>query len=94
MRADEEVIARLAADQHGLVTRGQLLDAGLTSRKLDRRVSAGRLRLVQRGVYQVGPLASSKAREKAATLACGAGAYISHPERRVALGAAAGGAFS
>lgn len=77
-RTDEEVIARLAARQHGLVTRAQLLRAGLSSRQVERRVAAARLRPVHRGVYQVGPLPQPWAREMAAVLACGANAYLSH----------------
>lgn len=77
-RAAEALITRLAARQHGLVTRRQLLDAGLSARQLDRRVASSRLRPAQRGVYQVGPLVSPRAREMAAVLACGPGAHLSH----------------
>jgi len=77
-RTAEELIARLAARQHGLVTRAQLLRAGLSSRQVERCVAAARLRPVHRGVYQVGPLPLPRAREMAAVLACGANAYLSH----------------
>lgn len=76
--AEEELLTSLAARQHGLVTRAQLLNAGLSPGRLDRRVAVGRLRPVQRGIYQVGPLAFSRAKEMAAVLACGAGAHVSH----------------
>lgn len=77
-RATEERIARFAARQHGLVTRAQLFEAGLGRGGLQRRLQSGRLRVAQRGVYRVGPLASPHEREMAAVLACGPDAALSH----------------
>lgn len=74
----EERIAELAARQHGVVTRPQLLAAGVTARMVVRRLEAKRLRSLHRGVYLAGPLAPARAREMAAVLACGAGARASH----------------
>lgn len=72
-------IARLAATQHGYVTRSQLLDAGLSARAIDRRLDRGRLVLRHRGVYAVGHVPPSPhARGMAAVLACGPGAVLSH----------------
>ncbi len=48
------VVTWLAERQHGVLARRQLLDAGLHARWIDRRVAAGRLVLVHRGVYAVG----------------------------------------
>ena len=45
------VIARIAEPQGGVVSRRQLLDAGLSSTTIDRVLAAGVLRLVHRGVY-------------------------------------------
>jgi hypothetical protein len=45
----EERIAALAKRQHGLITRSQLLDAGLTARVVECRLEAKRLRAVHRG---------------------------------------------
>ena len=45
----------LAAHQHGVVTTAQLLDAGVGRRLIARRVEAGWLVRLHRGVYQVGP---------------------------------------
>src|SRR4051794_146663 len=47
-------IARLADAQHGSVDRRQLIDLGLHSRAVDRRIAAGRLHPLHRGVYAVG----------------------------------------
>jgi very-short-patch-repair endonuclease len=46
--------AGLAERQHGTVTRWQLLDLGLSSSAIDRRVASGRLHILYRGVYAVG----------------------------------------
>lgn len=52
-RVDER-IAALAAGQHGVVTRGQLLDARIASSTIDVRVATGELLKLHRGVYAVG----------------------------------------
>jgi very-short-patch-repair endonuclease len=77
-REVEERIARLAASQHGVVTRAQLLGAGVTVSEVRRRLRTSRLVEVHRGVYLVGPVASPRAAEMAAVLACGPRAYVSH----------------
>jgi very-short-patch-repair endonuclease len=77
-RPAEELIAALAARQHGLVTRAQVLNAGLTADMLEYRVKAKRLRPVHSGVYRVGPLVTPASREMAAVLACGPGSVVSH----------------
>lgn len=74
----EEWIAELATRQHGLVTRSQLLAAGLTARVISGRLKAKRLRPVHLGVYLLGPLVPPRAREMAAVLACGCRAFVSH----------------
>lgn len=50
-------LSRLAAAQHGLVTRRQASAAGLSSRQIDRRLADGALVVVHRGVYRL-PAAS------------------------------------
>jgi very-short-patch-repair endonuclease/predicted transcriptional regulator of viral defense system len=72
------LIDTFAASQLGLVTRSQLLASGVKEAVIDRRVRNGRLRLVFRGVYRVGPLMVSHARELAAVLVCGPHAVLSH----------------
>jgi hypothetical protein len=73
------MVARIAARQHGRITRRQLLDAGIDRRRVDRWLSDGRLRSVHRGVYAVGHTApSTRGDYMAAVLACGEGAVLSH----------------
>lgn len=71
-------LAHLARRQHGVVTRAQLLALGMDPAVIKRRLRAGRLRAIYRGVYLVGPIAPPHAREMAAVLACGEGAVLSH----------------
>lgn len=68
---------KLAADQHGVVARFQLLRLGVSSDVLEHRLAAGWLRRLHRGVYLVGPLAVPHSRELAAVLACGGNAVLS-----------------
>lgn len=71
-------IAALAARQHGIVTVAQLRTC-LGEASIQRRVTAGRLHRVHRGVYAVGHAALSlEARYMAATLGAGEGAALSH----------------
>lgn len=78
----DDSIACLAARQHGVVTRSQLLAEGLTPRMVGSRVRSERLRPLHRGVYLLGSLRASlepeHSREMAAVLACGPGAVLSH----------------
>jgi len=76
--ADEELLEQVAAEQGGLVTRAQLLERGLTRYSIDGRVRAKRLHLLHRGVYRLGPVQSTHAREFAAVLASGPTAVVSH----------------
>lgn len=72
-------IAIIGSRQHGVVSLGQLEEAGLSRSGVVRRVEAGRLHRVHRGVYAVGhPGISQHGRWMAAALACGAGAALSH----------------
>ena len=75
----DSIVAEIAARQHGVITYAQLLWAGLTQSGIQRRVAAGRLHWIYRGVYAVGHDGLSReGRWKAATLACGPGAALSH----------------
>jgi very-short-patch-repair endonuclease len=74
----ETVIATIASSQHGVVTRAQLLSAGLTTHEIRHRVECGALLREHWGVYRVGHRAPSvEARYLAAVLACGQDARLS-----------------
>jgi hypothetical protein len=76
--AVEWKVARIASRQHGIVTRPQLLTAGLSATGIRRRVDKGLLHPEHPGVYRVGHRAPSlEARYLAAVLACGDGAVLS-----------------
>ncbi|MGH2990197.1 MAG: hypothetical protein ACRDMA_10100, partial [Solirubrobacterales bacterium] len=73
------MIAELAGVQRGVVSRAQLLAAGLTSAEIKYRLGAGRLHRMHAGVYRAGHAASIHgALEMAAALACGPRALVSH----------------
>ena len=75
----DRAIARLAAGQYGVVERGQLVALGLSGAAIGRRVEAGRLHRMHRGVYAVGhPLVPTRGRWLAAVLTCGPAATLSH----------------
>jgi very-short-patch-repair endonuclease len=75
----DSAIARIAANQHGVVTTEQLLSAGLLSSGITDRLSTGRLHRIHRRVYAVGHRRlSDRGRWMAAVLACGEGAVLSH----------------
>ena len=77
-RVANENVQKIAARQHGVITREQLLAAGLTPGMVARSVRALQLRAIHRGVYQIGPLTPPRAPLMAAVLACGAAAAVSH----------------
>jgi very-short-patch-repair endonuclease len=83
----DPAIARIAGMQHGVVTRTQLLGAGLSRRAIQHRLAQKRLHPVHRGVYLVGhPVPPPLAREMAAVLACGDQAVLSHDPAASVLG--------
>lgn len=82
----EERIAQLAARQHGVVTRGQLLEMGLSSSAIVRRGKSGRLRAIHAGVYLAGLVEADAAAEMAAALAGGPSATVSHTSAISLLG--------
>ncbi len=74
----DALIWGLAARQHGVVGRKQLLTLGVTPRMVEIRLANGSLVSLHRGVYRVGPLESPHTRGMAAVLACGGKAVVSH----------------
>lgn len=72
-------IEALASSQHGVVSRRQLLDLGLSEDAIARRHARRELIRLHQGVYAVGHRRlTANARELAAILACGPGAVLSH----------------
>jgi very-short-patch-repair endonuclease len=77
----------LVRKQHGVITRGQLLDVGLTPKAIEHRVAKRRLHPVRRGVYAVGRRELPRLGElMAAVLSCGPGAVASHESAGEVLG--------
>lgn len=69
----------LSRRQHGVVSRTQLLESGLTPAGIRHRTASGRLHPVARGVYAVGrPELGRHGIWMAALLACGPEAALSH----------------
>ena len=74
-----ELIARLATGQHGVVARWQLIDLGIGGRRIQGYLQRGLLHQLHHGVYAVGHTCLSRyGRWLAAVLACGPGAHLSH----------------
>jgi hypothetical protein len=70
---------RLAEEQHGVVTRKQLLGLGMSPEAIRQRLANGRLHRTMAGVYAIGrPQLDQRGRWMAAVLACGPGALLSH----------------
>ena len=78
MHHQGRTLALLAGSSHGVVTRAQLLRAGLTPEEIRQCLQSGILLREYRGVYRVGHRApSDEARYLAAVWACGSGALLS-----------------
>lgn len=79
--APDSAIAALAAQQHGVVARRQLLGAGLTREMVQRRLERERLLPLHPGVYAVGHARLTRDGHRvAALLAAGTRAALSHRE--------------
>jgi very-short-patch-repair endonuclease len=75
----DDRIRRIAERQYGVISSSQLRSAGLSPAGVSRRVAAGALHALHRGVYAVGHRAlGNEGRWIAAVLACGDGAVLSH----------------
>jgi hypothetical protein len=72
-------VAAIAARQHGVVSRSQLLELEIHPSLMKRWVNAGHLHRVYRAVYAVGHRRITwEGQRMAAVLACGPGAFLSH----------------
>jgi very-short-patch-repair endonuclease len=79
MHEVERAIARIGARQDNVISREQLLGAGLGRGAIAHRVATGAWQRLYKNVYLLGPAAPSlMARARAAVLACGADAVVSH----------------
>jgi hypothetical protein len=75
----DQAIAELAEGQHGVVSRDQLRELGLSVEAIEGRLRRGRLHRVHQGVYSVGrPSVHGTGLLVAALLACGERAVLSH----------------
>lgn len=75
----DQAIADLAERQHGTISLAQLNALGLSRQAVAKRVDAGRLHRIHRGVFAVGHARLTReGRWHAAVLACGPGAVLSH----------------
>ena len=75
----DRAIARVAAAQHGTISRSQLLALGVGRGAISYRLRHGALHPLYTGVYLVGhPLAPRLARAHGALLACGPKSLLSH----------------
>jgi very-short-patch-repair endonuclease len=72
-------IGEVAGRQDNVVSRTQLFALGVPPRVIERRLESGRWRCLHRGIYLIGPAPPAlPARARAAALACGEGAVVSH----------------
>jgi hypothetical protein len=79
MRTKPGSLASLATQQHGVISRRQLLDLGLSADAVKRLIRKGHLHPIHRGVYAVGHTGiTQEGHWLAAVLACGPGAFLSH----------------
>jgi very-short-patch-repair endonuclease len=79
MPPTEHEIGEIAGRQDNVISRTQLLELGAPTRMIERRLESGRWRCLHRGIYLIGPAPPALgARARAAALACGDGAVVSH----------------
>lgn len=75
----DQRLLQLAAAQHGVVSRSQLVALGFSSDAIKHRTARGRLVRIHRGVYAIGhDRLSRRGHWTAAVLTCGPGALLSH----------------
>jgi very-short-patch-repair endonuclease/predicted transcriptional regulator of viral defense system len=85
----DRAIAEIAARQHGVISRAQLLALGLSTSAIDYRLGIGRLHRIEREVYAVGhSRVTQEGHWMAAVLTCGDDAVLSHRSAGAHLGIA------
>jgi Transcriptional regulator, AbiEi antitoxin/Protein of unknown function (DUF559) len=76
---EQHDLARLAGAQHGVISRDQMRRIGLGEGAIDHAIAVGRLHRVFHGVYALGrDRVGERGQLRAAALACGEGAVVSH----------------
>jgi len=86
-RVPAAAVWELADEQHGVVSRVQLLELGLGRAAIAHRLDRGRLHRLMPGIYAVGrPKVTDRGRWMAAVLACGPRAALSHRSAAALLG--------
>jgi very-short-patch-repair endonuclease len=79
MQDVERAIARIGRRQDNVITREQLIASGLGRGAIEHRVNAAWMQRMHQGVYLIGPAPPTlMARVRAAAMACGADAMVSH----------------
>lgn len=79
MHVVENAIAKIARRQDNVITREQLLSVGLGRGAIEHRVKGGTMQRIHKSVFLIGPAPPTPmARARAAALACGDGAVVSH----------------
>jgi very-short-patch-repair endonuclease len=68
----------LVERQHGVISRRQLTERGLTPKAIEHRIANGRLRPIYRGIYSTDRDPGRHGEFMAAVLACGPRAVLSH----------------
>lgn len=86
VRDVERILREIGVAQHGVATRPQLIACGIAAHVIDRLIRSGRLVVLRRGVYQLGPLPVEHSAEASAVLGCGEGGRISHVSAAVLQG--------
>jgi very-short-patch-repair endonuclease len=80
-------LARLADQQHGIVSRHQMRALGMSDKAISHATKTGRIHRIFRGAYALGRRdISPRGRLHAAALACGKGTVISHRSAAALLG--------
>jgi very-short-patch-repair endonuclease len=79
VHAVEQAIARIGGRQDNVITREQLLGAGLGRGAIAHRIKAGTMQRLYTNIYLLGPAPPTPmAQARAAALACGPDATVSH----------------
>lgn len=74
----DDAIMSVAAKRPGVVTRSELVKAGVPAHAIDYRLKRRRLHRLYRGIYRVDPIEANYEKETAAVLAYGEAAVLSH----------------